>query len=119
MSIREIARVAHEANRAYCRSLGDFSQVSWNTAPQWQCESTLHGVEEAIANFSLTAEENHESWLRCKLSDGWEYGPEKNVEKKTQPCCVPFNQLPFNQQIKDELFLAIVRVLGPTVEKES
>lgn len=29
MTVEDIARVCHEVNRAYCRSIGDDSQVSW------------------------------------------------------------------------------------------
>jgi hypothetical protein len=33
MEIEEIAKVAHEVNRAYCQALGDFSQPKWEDAP--------------------------------------------------------------------------------------
>ena len=31
----EIARIAHEANRAYCQSIGDDSQPNWAEAGLW------------------------------------------------------------------------------------
>jgi len=34
--IKNIAQVAHEANRAHCRMLGDLHQPSWDEAPEWQ-----------------------------------------------------------------------------------
>ena len=40
----QIARVAHEANRAYCLSLGDPSQLPWEEAPDWAKESAIDGV---------------------------------------------------------------------------
>lgn len=34
--IVRVAHVAHEVNRAYCQSLGDNSQPTWEDAPHWQ-----------------------------------------------------------------------------------
>jgi len=45
MNVEQVARVAHEANRAYCESIGDTSQVRWEDAPQWQRDSALKGVQ--------------------------------------------------------------------------
>ena len=36
-----IAIVCYDANAAYCRTLGDFSQVAWDEAPDWQKNSTI------------------------------------------------------------------------------
>jgi hypothetical protein len=38
--ILNIAIVCHEANRAYCRTLGDHSQPAWGVTPDWQQKST-------------------------------------------------------------------------------
>ena len=35
MKVEQIAQVAHELNKAYCESLGDNSQPSWEDAPEW------------------------------------------------------------------------------------
>ena len=36
MNIKQIAKTCHEVNKAFCESIGDASQPSWNDAPQWQ-----------------------------------------------------------------------------------
>ena len=33
LKIELIAKVCHDVNRAYCKSVGDDSQVSWEDAP--------------------------------------------------------------------------------------
>ena len=33
MTVQDIARVAHELNKAYCESMGDHSQPDWDNAP--------------------------------------------------------------------------------------
>ncbi len=107
----EIARVAHEVNRAYCQALGDNSQLSWEEAPQWQKDSALAGVQMHIDDPSAGPEASHESWMAQKVADGWVYGSEKDPVAKTHHCLVPFKDLPVEQQVKDYLFRAVVHAL--------
>jgi len=100
----EIAKVCHEANRAYCETIGDFTQKSWEDAPDWQRNSAINGVKFHIANPEAGDSASHDSWMKEKLEQGWTYGETKDVEKKTHHCLVPFDQLPKFQQKKDALF---------------
>ena len=111
MYIADIAKVAHEANRAYCQTLGDNSQVPWEEAPDWQKESAVNGVLMCKNTPTGGIKLSHESWMAEKLAQGWKYGPVKDVDKKEHPCLVPFDDLPKNQQIKDVLFTAIALAL--------
>lgn len=115
MKALEIARVCHEVNRAYCESLGDNTQPTWEKAPEWQIQAALAGVEMHIANPDATPEQSHESWLQAKLADGWTYGEVKDVIEKKHPCCVPYDQLPPEQKAKDYLFRAVVHALKSVV----
>lgn len=108
MTNREIAKLAHEANRSYCRMIGDYSQVAWEDAPEWQKDSAIKGVEAILANPDLTPEQGHEKWLEVKKADGWHWGPEKRPELKEHPCMVAYSQLPVTQRMKDYLFHAVV-----------
>ena len=111
MDRTEIARVAHEINRAYCASLGDTSQPSWDDAPEWQKGSALAGVDMHLANPDATPENSHESWLAQKTAEGWKYGPVKDAQKKEHPCFLPYAELPPEQKAKDHLFRAVVHAL--------
>ena len=111
MDRTEIARVAHEINRAYCASLGDTSQPSWDDAPDWQKTSALAGVDMHLANPDATPEKSHESWLAQKTAEGWKYGPVKDAEKKEHPCFLPYAELPPEQKAKDYLFRTVVHEL--------
>ncbi len=112
LSIEEIARVTHEANRAYCQSIGDDSQLPWDDAPDWQKSSACKGVEFNLANPEAPASASHDSWLKEKEETGWKYGAVKDPEKKEHPCYVPYEQLPKEQQRKDALFKAVVAALS-------
>lgn len=111
MNIIEVAKITHEANRAYCQTLGDRSQVPWEDAPQWQRDSAIKGVEFNLANPDAPASASHDSWLEEKRRDGWKYGEVKNPEAKEHPCFVPYEELPEAQKAKDYLFKGIVLAL--------
>lgn len=103
------ARTAHEANRAYCLSIGDSTQVTWEWALDWQKESAKNGVIGVMAG--NTPKESHASWMQQKIEDGWKYGPVKDGSNKEHPCIVPYDQLPLEQMVKDHLFVAVVRAV--------
>jgi len=107
--VADIAQVTHEANRAYCLTLGDMSQPRWEDAPDWQKESAVKGVAFHLDNHDATPAQSHESWLAEKEAEGWKFGPVKDVEKKEHPCFVPYDQLPESQKIKDYIFAGIVK----------
>lgn len=111
MENEDIARVCHEANRAYCIGLGDHSQPDWDSAPDWQRSSAIKGVEHRLLNPGAPASASHESWLEDKRAAGWKHGPVKDPEKKEHPCFLPFDQLPPEQQAKHKLFVAVVEAL--------
>lgn len=103
-----IAKICHEVNRAYCSSIMDDSQVSWEECPDWQKSSAINGVEFHKANPGATPEDSHRSWLAEKYANGWVYGIEKDAVAKTHPCCVPYEDLHPEQQTKDALFMAVI-----------
>lgn len=115
MTVDDVAKICHEANKAYCEALGDMSQVSWENAPKWQRDSAVNGVVFSAENPSAPASASHDSWLKEKTEAGWVYGSIKDAEKKEHPCCVPYEKLPVEQQIKDHLFKAIVFALSPAI----
>lgn len=109
--VAAIAQVAHEANRAYCATIGDLTQPAWEHAPDWQRESALQGVANIANGVVKVPQDSHASWFAHKQHDGWKYGPVKDPEKKEHPCMVPFAELPPEQQAKDRLFFNVVKAL--------
>lgn len=116
--VLDIAMVCHEANRAYCVTLGDYTQRPWSNSPLWQQDSAINGVLAHVAAIrdgrEMSPRESHESWLKQKMEEGWVYGATKNPTTKEHPCVVPYDQLPDAQRRKDVLFGAIVKAMaGP------
>lgn len=119
ITIKQIAEVCHEANRAYCATMGDFSQPAWKDAPEWQRKSAVSGVKFQLPLFGpldSCAKMSHSHWMREKVAGGWKWGAVKDPEKKLHPCLMAFESLPLEQQRKDLLFVFVVQALRRVVK---
>lgn len=115
LTVEEIATVCHNVNKAYCAAMGDLSQPEWELAPEWQRQSAINGVQAHIdSGLSMKPWDSHSAWMAEKEKDGWVYGAEKNPDKKTHPCMVPYDSLPREQKAKDYLFMEVVHTLAKT-----
>jgi RyR domain len=110
----DIARVVHAANRELQIVQGDqWPSPPWDDAPDYQCREAVDGVQVVLDTPGLTPGEHHQAWVGRMSAGGWRYGEVKDEAAKTHPCMVPFGELPAEQQLKDRLFIAIVRALSP------
>ncbi len=112
-SRERIARMAHEANAAYCSAIGDDSQLPWDDAPDWQRQSALSGVNFHLGAPDAGPSASHDNWMAEKKADGWVFGETKDPEKKEHPCMVPFDDLPTEQQAKDTIFRHTIHAAVP------
>lgn len=55
-----------------------------------------------------TPKEAHDSWWRQYEDMGWVYGPVRDVEKRTHPDMVEYEDLGYEEKIKDAVFLDLV-----------
>jgi hypothetical protein len=112
-NVDQISQVAHEANRAFCQSVGDDSQKPWAEAPQWAKDSTLNTVQFHLDQLSkgepLDPSHSHATWLEERRAAGWVLGPVKDTVKKTHPSLVAFDQLSPPEKVKDYLQAAVVK----------
>ena len=100
-----IALAVHTANAEFRQALGEPPGLSFAD----NLASLLSGIESIEDDPSLTPEYSHDLWWQVKISDGWEYGPELDKDRKTHPNMVHYADLPEEQKWKDELFGSIVR----------
>ena len=117
LTVESLARICHQANKAYCEAIGDNSQPDWEQAPAWQRDSARLGVRLHLDNPDAGPQASHESWMEQKVMDGWVWGPVKDPDTKKHPCIVPFSELPEWQQAKDKLFCGTVASLRHLVSE--
>ncbi|WP_374215312.1 RyR domain-containing protein [Streptomyces sp. NEAU-Y11] len=111
----QVARVIHEANRAVQQIVGDPAPSSeWATSSWRERQATTQGVYRALEG--RTPQQLHQDWCDHKVAHGWRFGPVKSEQARTHPCLVPYEDLPMEQRIKDEIFLAIADILAPHVQ---
>lgn len=112
IAVVDIARICHEANRALQVALNDPAIPvcqEWDHEDQGIRDSAVNGVVFHLGS-DATPRESHENWMRQKEAEGWAYGEKKDLDLKTHPCFVPYDELSPQDRIKDELFSSIVRV---------
>ena len=112
VEVDRIARVCHEAMRAYKIARGEETLPGWDDAPDWQRQSTLEGVRFRLQNPHASPGAQHEQWAEEKRSKGWRFGQVKDAHAKTHPMLVPFEALPEQERRKDALVQAVVDALG-------
>ena len=117
MTIEDIAKCCHEANRLYCAMISDPVLDHWDNAPAWQKLSCISGVRFHIEYPTAGPQGSHENWMADKAKDGWVYGETKDPEAKTHPCMVAYDDLPIAQRVKDVIFVSIVHALAPLLEE--
>ncbi len=108
-TIEIIARVAHEANRKYCKMIGDPVPPEWEDEDSEILLGAMAGVQSVADCPDISPSESHDNWLRCRADSGWKYGPVKNVATKEHPCMVSYSELSERQRFKDILFTSIAR----------
>lgn len=57
--------------------------------------------EELLDLTEKLAENTHEVWSKGRIEEGWTYGEERNTERKTTPCLVPYSDLPESEKEYD------------------
>lgn len=104
-----IAEIAHNVTIQYCRALGNEEPPAWEEVDDEGKASICDGIAFILGNPEATPADSHENWREFKKAQGWKYGRNKNLEKKTHPCMRDFDKLPEYQQAKDYIFHSLVR----------
>ena len=57
--------------------------------------------EDLLALTEQIASNVHDVWAEGRISEGWTLGEIKNLEKKTTPLLVPYEELPESEKMYD------------------
>ena len=76
--------------------------VAMNTyAPQPLDLSSVTIPADLDALVEALAENVHDTWARSRMDAGWTYGPVRDDARKTNPCLVPYGDLPDSEKAYD------------------
>jgi len=106
------ARFVYEAARLEAEVSGRrIVPESWEDREDDFKEQFVKVVEKQCSDEKFEGpEQAHDSWWQKYIDMGWQYGPERSVEKRTHPDMVPFHELPADEREKDEIFLRLCYV---------
>jgi len=90
-SLKESNRKQAEGIRSKLEAIGCDIAITTDWSPQL--------VEFSPEEVELMAEMEHDRWVRDRLAAGWRYDRIKNLERKTSPYLVPWDQL--SEEVKD------------------
>lgn len=72
-------------------------------------ESLKKGTQAVLENPNMTPKDNHNLWVKTKREQGYIFGPTIDLENKTHPSIVAFEELSDVEKRKDEMDLMMVR----------
>lgn len=119
LSIETVASVCHEANKQFCDSQGEEDlHKHWKDLNENEKKVSIQALrglfqyqDEILASpVRLFAERAWLEWKKAVQSQGWVYGPTKDVVKKTHTCIVDqYDKLPLYEKVKDEIYIALFK----------
>jgi len=108
----QIVEVAHAANAAYSKtSMSQVPSVVWGQVDVVTRDSTRDAVLYVLTHQDVTAREMHARWVASKLEQGWIPSGVLDRSVRGHPNLRPFDELPIWEQLKDHLFLGVVKAL--------
>lgn len=77
---------------------------------------------EMLELAELLAKNTHDVWAKARMEEGWIFGSTRNDAEKTNPCLVPYDDLPekekeYDRRINQQL-LAALYAMGYRVIKK-
>ena len=116
MTVLELAKLAFEQNRAYCRAMGDDSIKEWHKAEDKQRKGAIYGVVYLLRTPNVNAGSLHQGLYRQLVAAGYSQGDTIDHEHKTHPGCLPFEQMPEDFRTKAVLFANLVEQMKPFIK---
>lgn len=65
----------------------------------WSVQGSIVMTQSSL--IEMLAEAVHEEWVRGRKAEGWTYGEKRDDDAKTNPCMVPYAELPESEKEYD------------------
>lgn len=118
-NLTAVARVCHEAGRAWCIEMFEAGArpsstvpLPWDDLDREDREAAVAAVRFLLERPGCTPQEIHEHWRRMQTAAGWTHGPVLLAAQKRDPRMTAFFNLPDHRQAQLRLSQAVVKVLS-------
>ncbi|MDB4584824.1 hypothetical protein N9164_16870 [Draconibacterium sp.] len=108
----KIARIAHDADRAWCAAFGWPGSAGWSHCTPGDREARIEAVLMIITTPGADASTLHDDWCEVMRRNGWRHGAAHDGIARTSPGLIAFDRLPIDQQRRQAMFVGIVRALS-------
>lgn len=105
--IELILTVLHNAN-AVLKKLNNEKHEELADMEPARRASIKEAIKHALEN-DTSPEESHNKWLATQEALGYKYGIEIDRVNLLHPCMMPYENLPAEQKLKDDMFVAIIQ----------
>ena len=105
------AKTAHNIICELRIGLGHKHVRGWGYAQEDQRRARSNYVKAIVDNPDMTPLMLHEQWRDRKMTEGWKYGEEYSIEKKTHPWLRSYAKLSAEQKAEGYLFGVTVRTI--------
>ena len=116
----EIARAIYEATRIEANwSKRSIVPEKWEDRDEKFRTQFVEIIDKYLKTDKLpTPSDAHDSWMKSYFDMGWKYGEVRDVDKKTHPDLLPFDELSQDERDKDAIFLAFVWVIKEALSSQ-
>ena len=105
-----VAKVIHSANRAYVDAIGGRAfNPTWEEYGESKRQDLINAIINTVKD-PQTPQASHENWCVAMEKAGWSKDIKLDYNRKTHPNMVPYDQLPFEEQFKDQLYMGIASI---------
>lgn len=111
LTVKAIAKIAYESQRAYNQVMGNYEQQPWDRLPEPFQQDFTRRVQALIDYPGAPPSTLHDRWLAELLIEGWTHGAVIDEKKKINPRIIPWSLLPAEERLRDVLLQRVVEAL--------
>lgn len=105
------AKVNHEVSNAMKSFYGEAKGKAFDKLSEEEVHELVVACTAVGENPNMSPADVHQLWVDAKLRKGWKQGEVLDQNAMTHPCLVPYEQLSPEDQVKDVIFLAVIKAM--------
>ena len=110
-TLENLAELAYETCASWSLIAGDNPGPHWEQLDETQKQGIIDGVRFVVEKPFTSIADQHDNWRAWMAGRGWTHGDTKTEPAKTHPNMVPFDELPWAQQRKANLFRHVIHAI--------